>query len=106
MGKYATDPLRVVLTMVITYVGFSLIYVALGLFGDMQIVSSLFKPDDPAVMSIFPRAFYHSAVTFLTIGYGDYYPDGFTRWVSGFEGFVGVFQMSYFAVAFVRKMLR
>ncbi len=106
MGKYATDPIRVLIAMLVTYIGFSLLYVILGKFSDMHIISALFPPNDPRVMSIFPRAFYHSAITFLTIGYGDYYPSGITRWISAFEGFVGLFQMSYFTVAFVRKMLR
>jgi hypothetical protein len=52
------------------------------------------------------RAFYHSAITFLTIGYGDHYPYGSIRWVSSMEGFFGLFLMSYFTVAFVRKVLR
>ncbi|MBK7710318.1 MAG: hypothetical protein IPJ37_04745 [Bacteroidales bacterium] len=42
----------------------------------------------------------------FTIGYGDVYPVGLSRLVSGLEGFMGVFMMSYFTVAFVRKVLR
>jgi hypothetical protein len=106
MGKYATDPLRVLLTMVITYVLFTLVYILLGQFGGIHITSSLFAPDDPRTLGYTAKAFYHSAVTFLTIGYGDYYPDGINRWISGFEGFMGLFLMSYFTVAFVRKILR
>jgi hypothetical protein len=57
-------------------------------------------------LSMVAKSFYHSAVTFLTIGYGDHYPYGMVRWVSAIEGFVGLFLMSYFTVAFVRKILR
>ena len=57
-------------------------------------------------LSIVAKAFYHSAITFLTIGYGDHFPFGAIRWMSGIEGFVGLFLMSYFTVAFVRKILR
>jgi hypothetical protein len=49
---------------------------------------------------------YHSAVTFFTIGYGDVFPMRLSRVFSAFEGFMGVFMMSYFTVAFVRKILR
>jgi hypothetical protein len=51
-------------------------------------------------------AFYHSAITFFTIGYGDYSPWGAARIVACLEGFIGVFLMAYFTVAFVRKILR
>ncbi len=106
MGKFATDPLRVLFTMLITYLLFTLIYIILGKFGDVHIVSSIFEPNDPKALGFVGKAFYHSAITFLTIGYGDYYPDGIARWISSVEGFVGLFLMSYFTVAFVRKILR
>ena len=106
MGKFATDPLRVLFTMLLTYLLFTLIYIILGRFGDVHIVSSLFDAGDPNILGSIGKAFYHSAITFLTIGYGDYYPDGVSRWISSIEGFVGLFLMSYFTVAFVRKILR
>ncbi len=106
MGKFATDPLRVLSTMLITYLFFTLLYIILAEFGQIHIVSSLFSPGDPRILGPFGKAFYHSAITFLTIGYGDYYPDGIARWISSIEGFVGLFLMSYFTVAFVRKILR
>ncbi len=106
MGKYATDPLRVLFTMLTTYLIFTIVYILLGQFGEIHIVSSLFPLDDPRTLGYTAKAFYHSAVTFLTIGYGDYYPDGINRWISGLEGFMGLFLMSYFTVAFVRKILR
>jgi hypothetical protein len=58
-----------------------------------------------AKMRIVERSFYHSAITFLAIGYGDFYPSGHIRWLSATKGWVGLFQMSYFTVAFVRKIL-
>jgi len=66
-------------------------------------MSSVGNPDQ---LSPLLQSFYHSAITFFTIGYGDVYPMGVSRIVSGFEGFMGVFMMSYFTVAFVRKVLR
>ncbi len=106
MGKFATDPMRVLSTMLITYLMFTFLYVILAEFGNVHIVSSLFASDDPNILKPIGKAFYHSAITFLTIGYGDYYPDGIARWISSVEGFVGLFLMSYFTVAFVRKILR
>ncbi len=103
IGLYATNPLRVLTSMLFGYVFFSLIYVVMPFFIDAKIVSSIGDPDKLGSVAV---AFYHSAITFLTIGYGDYYPSGVFRWLSGLEGFVGLFLMSYFTVAFVRKILR
>ncbi|MFN8255147.1 MAG: potassium channel family protein [Bacteroidales bacterium] len=107
VGLYATNPVRVLFSMIVAYVIFSLIYVVLPyITNDSGIYSSLFPIGDPRDLTIVQRAFYHSAVTSLTIGYGDYYPSGHIRWLSGLQGFLGVFLMSYFTVAFVRKILR
>ncbi len=106
MGRYATSPLRVLTTMFVTYLAFTLSYIFLSMYGNSHILSSLFPAEDPRILGLTARAFYHSAITFLTIGYGDYYPDGIARWISSAEGFIGLFLMSYFTVAFARKALR
>jgi len=108
MGHYATNPVRVLKSMGIAYLTFSLIYLILEYVfpENALILSSLFAQDSPEVMSNIAKAFYHSAITFLTIGYGDYYPVGIIRILSSVEGFFGLFLMSYFTVAFVRKILR
>ncbi len=100
-GQYATNPVRVLFSMVVSYIFFSLVYLSQMVFTKADIIASV---DDN--LSVVARAFYHSAITFLTIGYGDHYPFGSIRWISGVEGFVGLFLMSYFTVAFVRKILR
>jgi hypothetical protein len=100
-GLYATSPVRVLITMVNSFIVFSLLYLLLLWKTSADIVSAV---DDQ--LSMVARSFYHSAITFLTIGYGDHYPYGMVRWVSALEGFVGVFLMSYFTVSFVRKILR
>jgi hypothetical protein len=68
-----------------------------------KIISAVNNPDN---LSMFTQSFYHAAITFFTIGYGDTFPTGISRIIAGFEGFMGVFMMSYFTVAFVRKILR
>jgi hypothetical protein len=100
-GLYATSPFRVLVTMVAFFVVFSIIYYVLILATPADIIASV---DDQ--LNLLARSFYHSAITFLTIGYGDHYPFGSIRWVSSLEGFFGLFLMSYFTVAFVRKVLR
>lgn len=100
-GLYATSPARVLITMFTFYLLFSFIYVLLILFTNADIIASV---DDQ--LGVGARSFYHSAITFLTIGYGDHFPKGSIRWVSSLEGFFGLFLMSYFTVAFVRKVLR
>ena len=103
-GLYATDPFRVMLSMGFTYLVFSFIYAFVLTVNTGGIISGLGGSHD--LIGIFGRSFYHSGITFLTIGYGDFYPMGAVRWLSNLEGFIGVFLMSYFTVAFVRKILR
>jgi len=100
-GLYATSPVRVLLTMAFFFISFSIIYFLLITFTSADIIPSV---NDQ--LSVISKSFYHSAITFLTIGYGDHYPYGSIRWVSALEGFSGLFLMSYFTVAFVRKILR
>ncbi|MFC2090486.1 potassium channel family protein [Bacteroidota bacterium] len=100
-GLYATSPFRVLITMLSVFVIFSLVYVVLILTTSADIKASV-----PDSLSVVARSFYHSAITFLTIGYGDHFPYHSIRWVSSLEGFAGLFLMSYFTVAFVRKVLR
>ncbi len=103
MGLYATGPVRVLTSMVFVYLFFSILFYILPHCVDTEIVSSLGEHGE---LTQLEKAFYHSAITFLTIGYGDFYPSGIIRWLSGIEGFIGLFMMSYFTVAFVRKILR
>lgn len=103
MGVYATNPLRVLFSMFIIYCLFSLLYFVIGTTGGGDIVNTVGATDQ---LSFLQSCFYHSAITFLTIGYGDFYPTGFERGLSIIEGWSGVFLMSYFTVAFVRKILR
>jgi hypothetical protein len=100
-GLYATDPLRVLMSMLGWYILFSLVYYILFLAGLSEIISGTGYEIKP-----FARAFYHSAITFLTIGYGDHFPTGWSRAISSVEGFAGMFLMAYFTVSLVRKILR
>ncbi len=102
-GLYATNPVRVLFSMVISYIVFSLIFVI------MQLLNlGKFTVDDSNFSFIkkIGESLYFSAITYLTIGYGDISPIGINRFFAALEGFVGVFLMAYFTVAFVRKILR
>lgn len=103
IGLYATSPGRVLLSVVLFWIFFGTVYFSIDLTGLGKTVSSVGNPDN---LSALLQSFYHSAITFFTIGYGDVYPMGLSRIISGIEGFMGVFMMSYFTVAFVRKVLR
>jgi len=103
IGLYATSPGRVLLSVVAFWVFFGITYFLIHLSGLGKTMSSVNNPDN---LTPFLQSFYHSAITFFTIGYGDVFPMGVSRIISGIEGFMGVFMMSYFTVAFVRKVLR
>jgi hypothetical protein len=103
IGLYATSPGRVLFSVFVFWLFFGTLYFVTELTGFGKTMSSVGNPDQ---LSSLLQSFYHSAVTFFTIGYGDVYPQGLSRIFSGIEGFMGVFMMSYFTVAFVRKVLR
>ena len=65
-----------------------------------------FNSPELTPLQAFGSSLYYSGITFLSVGYGDYFAWGILKPVSVLEGFTGVFLMSYFTVAFVRKILR
>jgi uncharacterized protein YjbI with pentapeptide repeats len=103
MGLYATNPSRVMLSMVIAIFFFASVYILFHFLGIGEIINSVDASDK---LDVIDKSLYHSAITFFTIGYGDFYPTSFNRLISALEGWTGVFLMSYFTVAFVRKILR
>lgn len=103
MGLYATSPQRVLVSILAVYFLYSILYVIIILSGAGHVVAS--SPAGEHLGAV-ARGFYFSVVTFFTIGYGDFSPDGIARIIAGTEGFMGVFLMAYFTVAFVRKILR
>ena len=105
MGLYATNPLRVWSSMILVYFIFSLLFFVFPFIGGGHIANGL-SPENVEPMHNLFLSLYYSAITFFTIGYGDYFPYGPMRWLACVEGFCGVFMMSYFVVAFVRKILR
>ena len=97
MGLYATDPVRVLVSMLFVYLAFVVVFIFNGLVNIGDIIYSV---DAQYALRSIVKTFYFSAVTFLTIGYGDYYPIGTNRILVAMEGFAGLFMMSYFTVAF------
>ena len=102
IGLYATNPFRVLFSIMIVNVIFSFIYT---LFYSANNYLTCMDPGVDIVEMLFGNL-YFSAITFFTVGYGDCSPIGFFKLLSPIEGFIGVFLMSYFTVAFVRKILR
>ena len=106
VGRFGTDPVRVLMNAILTVFIFGILYYLVSItvpdYG--QIASTL--PTELLSNGSFLNYVYYSAITFFTIGYGEYFPYGILKPLAAFEGFSGVFLMSYFTVAFVRKILR
>jgi tetratricopeptide (TPR) repeat protein len=54
----------------------------------------------------FIEGLYFSAITFATVGYGDYLPLGWLRLVAVWEALSGIIMMALFLVALTRRYLR
>lgn len=115
VGRYATDPTRVLINMVLTFFVFAVVYALFSMsptlynFGHVVAggaETAAFNSLQETWFHALGNCLYYSGITFFTIGYGDYFAHGFLKPVAVFEGFSGVFLMSYFTVAFVRKILR
>lgn len=119
IGRYGTAPTRVLFNMIVVFFTFSLIYFTFSIsetlaqYGYVMSGGVQEKFADPknsigimALINEFGNCLYYSGITFFTVGYGDYFGYGILKPISVFEGFSGVFLMSYFTVAFVRKILR
>ena len=106
VGRYATAPIRVLVNAVYAVFFYGIIYfIFTKYFPEMGSVATTL-PAEINHVTEFGNSIYYSAITFFTIGYGDYFAHGFLKLVAACEGFSGVFLMSYFTVAFVRKILR
>jgi hypothetical protein len=106
VGRYATAPTRVLMNVVIAVVFYGFLYFILtNYFSHFGYVATTLPPELNNAASFF-NCMYYSAITFFTIGYGDYFAGGYLKFFAVCEGFSGVFLMSYFTVAFVRKILR
>jgi hypothetical protein len=102
MGLYATNPFRVIFSILVVNLLFAILYTLF--MGDTNLISCI--PNDLSIGAKFFESLYFSSITFFTIGYGECVPQGFFKVIAPIQGFTGVFLMSYFTVAFVRKILR
>jgi hypothetical protein len=103
MGVYATSPIRILSSLIISIGSFGVVYylcdVGVGKFGN-------------SILQNIEAAVYYSAITAFTAGYEGINPTNFAAHsqlvaiLSCFEAFVGLFLMAYFTVAFSRKVLR
>ncbi len=97
---YGTSPARVLMSVVLSYILFSLFYYYLMMNGDHFVIEDYIEPG-------LRSAFYFSAVTFITIGYGDITPDSTVATLASvLEGVIGVISISIFTVTLARKLHR
>jgi len=103
---YGEDPLRVVLFSWALIFFSALFYYAFGLrfAGEFHVFSA--EQSLEQNITFFFECLYYSVVTFTTLGYGDFIPVGFSRFVAALEAFTGSFTIALFVVVFVKKMTR
>jgi len=96
VAKYGESPLRVLGTSLSIIMIYSIIY---WIVGGITTGGSGFKAS-------FPESFYFSAVTFTTLGYGDYQPIPDFQILAISEAFIGAFVLAFFVVVVSRKLIR
>lgn len=102
IGKYGTSPFRVFNAMIVTIMSFGFVFSDYISITEIATKEELHQGYNGLIQGV-----YFSLITFLTIGYGDISPiNTITAFLAGVEGFAGLFLMSYFTVAIVRKTLR
>ncbi len=106
VGRYATAPTRVLVNAVFTVFLYAVIYHLLTEYAASLGHVATALPENMSQVHHFSNSLYYSAITFCTVGYGDYFAEGIVKPLAALEGFSGIFLMSYFTVAFVRKILR
>jgi len=89
-------PLRVLVSSVVMVLGFGVIYWATD--------GVLSSDEDPITITDFGSAAYFSGSTFLTINYGDLLPAPHVRWVTVFEGLMGLTMSSFFVVVLANRL--
>ncbi len=110
---YGVYTRRVLFSGAAVIVLFALLYATNGLGLSEENWSVQYAPDRSRVftdandcLDSFCNAIYFSAITFATVGYGDWYPVHWARLAAAFEGLSGIFIMSVFTVSFARKIIR
>ncbi|MCD4828256.1 MAG: potassium channel family protein [Candidatus Cloacimonetes bacterium] len=104
-GGYGTKPKNILASILITMLLFAGVYHTLLSLcvGTFEGITSTGLLD----LKSMADSFYFSAITFLTIGYGDVAPIGWIfRLIASFEGLLGLILISYFTIAFARKVIR
>jgi|GEM_PF-2480847 len=105
VGGYGTRPRNILVSIVAVIMLFAGLYhtsISLGR-GTIKGITSA------GIMDLKALAYsaYFSAVTFLTVGYGDHAPTSWLiRFLASAEGLIGLILISYFTIAFSRKVLR
>ena len=103
---YGESPPRVIGASVLLNLLCALIYFIVGVKGpDGRLV---FDPQAGIATNAtaFLDCVYYSIVTFTTLGYGDFTPDGIARPVAAIQAFTGAFMMAMFVAVFGKKMTR
>lgn len=103
IGKYGTSYSTVFSAMIFAILSYSGLYYLFGL--DVTVID--FISDSSSYLEKMFGYIYYSGITFFTVGYGEITPNStLTAAIAVIESFTGVFLMSYFVVAFARKVIR
>lgn len=105
--RYGESPSRVVSVSVAFILTWTLLYPIPGIRetpGSKPLTyTDVFASDIPHALAVLSTHLYFSTVTFTTLGYGDFQPVGWARWLATVESFVGALLMALLVFVLGRR---
>ncbi|MDH5542582.1 MAG: pentapeptide repeat-containing protein [Nitrospinota bacterium] len=104
---YGEKPYRIITLSTITITIFALIFGFLGLthFSGVSTDSFSLSLSVADNLLILYNSFYYSVVTFTTLGYGDYSPEGVGKILSALEAYMGYFLLALFVITIYKRYM-
>lgn len=103
---YGESPPRVIVFSFINIFGAAVFYLFLGVHTAHGFLVFEARAGVEENLWRYLTCVYYSVVTFVTLGYGDIVPVGYSRPIAAIEGFIGGFNMALFIAVFSKRMTR
>ena len=104
---YGEKPYRIIALSSIVILFFAVIFGSLGLTHFSGSSTDSFSLEHSVIdnLLIFYNSFYFSVVTFTTLGYGDFTPEGIGKILAALEAYMGYFLLALFVITIYKRYM-